>query len=74
MIIGKNNYYPTLKKVFAFDFHQCDKCENYFKFEWIWKAKESDKENNLVDTFLCVGCADTRKKAIKHFIDKLNKD
>lgn len=72
MIVEKNNFYPTLKKVFAFSFKQCSKCENYFKFEWIWKAKAQDKENNLVDKYLCVGCADTKKKAIKYFVDKLN--
>jgi hypothetical protein len=70
MIIEKNKYYPTLKSIFAFKIHQCDKCENYFKFEYIWRAMVKVNDN-LVETFLCGGCANTKEKATKYFIDKL---
>lgn len=74
MILKSNEYFPSLKKIFAFKTKQCQSCQNYFQREKIWQAetlpfiKTEPKEVYTV-YYLCTGCAKTQSEAVKYFIE-----
>ena len=74
MILKNDEYFPSLKKIFAFKTKQCHKCQNYFQRERIWRAetlpilKTEPKEIYTV-YYLCLGCAKTQTQAVRYFLE-----
>ena len=73
MIIKPNDYFPSLKKIFAFRPKQCHECKTFYRYEILWQAEtlpkkvDEKKRNIYTKYFLCLGCALERSKAANYF-------